>query len=74
VEWFTKKLNLRPEQITDLTQILEETRAAYREHQAEIRAIRKKGYARIREILDEEQQARFDELVARREEGDGQRR
>lgn len=62
VESFTKHLNLTPEQKGQLTQILVETRNAYRQHEREIASIRQQGNARIREILTDAQKIEFDEM------------
>ena len=63
---FTRKLDLNPQQQQQLTQILEETRSVYREHELEIESIRQDGNARIRSILNDTQKAKFDQLVAER--------
>lgn len=68
VESFTKRLNLTPEQTQQLTQILDETRSAYRRHELEIESIRRQGNNRIRDILNAEQKARFDQMLTRAEE------
>ena len=66
VKWFTKGLELNPLQLEQLTKILEETRAAYKVHELEIESIKQHSRARIREILTEPQQAKFDQLLAER--------
>ena len=66
VVWFTEELKLNPEQATQLTRILEETRSAYNEHELEIESIKQHGRARIREILTDEQKPKFDQLLAER--------
>jgi len=68
VESFTKRLELTPEQAEQLTQILMETRSAYRQHEHEIASIRKQGNTRIREILTDTQKVEFDQMLARAEE------
>jgi hypothetical protein len=68
VESFTKRLNLKPDQAEQLTQILMETRNAYRQHEREIASIRQQGNTRIREILSDTQKVEFDQMVARAEE------
>ena len=65
VERFTERLHLTPEQAEQLTQILMETRNSYRQHEREIASIRQQGNARIREILNDQQKAEFDEMRAR---------
>ncbi len=68
IEWFSERLNLNPGQREQLTLILDETRASYKLKEREINELREVGYARIREILDPEQAARLDVLVAERRE------
>ena len=68
VESFTKRLNLKPDQAEQLTQILMETRNAYRQHEREIASIREQGNTRIREILTDQQKVEFDQMLARAEE------
>src|SRR3990167_628893 len=65
VEWFTQQLNLSPDQAKQLHQILDETRLAYRQHELEIKSMRRQGNARIRDILNEEQKAKFDQILAK---------
>jgi len=67
VESFTKRLDLKPEQAQQLTQILDETRSAYRRHELEIESVRRMGNNRIRDILNNEQKAKFDEMIAKRD-------
>ena len=67
VESFTKRLNLTPAQAQQLTQILDETRSAYRRHELEIESVRRMGNNRIRDILNNEQKAKFDEMIAKRD-------
>jgi Spy/CpxP family protein refolding chaperone len=64
--WFTQELTLNPEQVAQLTKILEETRSAYKDHEIEIESIKQHGRVRIREILTEEQKPKFDQLLAER--------
>jgi len=66
VKWFTKGLDLDPQQIEKLTMILDETRNAYKDHELEIESIKQHGRVRIREILTAQQQAKFDQLLADR--------
>ena len=47
-----------------LHSILDETRQSYRQHELEIKSIRDQGNARIRAILNDEQKARFDQMIA----------
>ena len=67
VNWFTEQLSLTPEQAKQLHQILDETKVAYREHELQLKTIRREGNNRIRAILDDEQKVRFDQILARRE-------
>ena len=46
VSWFTQQLELNPQQVEQLTKILEETRLAFKEHEMEIESIRQDGNAR----------------------------
>ena len=64
VERFTRDLNLLPEQAKQLNGILGETRKAYREHEEQIETIRQQGRARIREILNDEQKAKYEQILA----------
>lgn len=66
VRWFTKGLDLDPQQLEQLTQILQETRAAYRDHELQIESIKQHARARIREILTDQQKVTFDQLLAER--------
>ena len=66
VKWFTKGLDLGPQQLEQLSKILEETRGQYRVHELEIESIKQHARARIREILTEPQKAKFDQLLAER--------
>ena len=66
VDWFTQQLTLTPEQSEKLSKIVEETRAAYKEHELEIESLRQDGNARIRAILTDEQKPKFDLLLAKR--------
>jgi Spy/CpxP family protein refolding chaperone len=66
VVWFTQQLDLKPQQVEQLTKILEETRAAFKEHEMEIESIRQDGNARIRSILTDGQKPKFDQLQAQR--------
>lgn len=66
VRWFIQGLDLDDRQREQLTKILEETRAAYKEHELQIESIKQHGRARIREILTDEQKAKFDQLLADR--------
>ncbi|MEE8177952.1 MAG: hypothetical protein V3T65_08170 [Acidobacteriota bacterium] len=71
VERFTGRLNLTPEQATQLNQILDEVRDTYQEQESVIERLRQEAPARIREILDDEQKTEFDEMLSR---GDRRRR
>jgi len=68
IEWFSERLNLNTDQREQLTLILDETRSSYKLKEREIDELREAGYTRIREILDPEQAAQFDVLVAKRRE------
>lgn len=67
VEWFTQELDLSPDQASQLTQILDETRTTFRAKRDEIEAIRLQARNRIRTILNEEQRAKYEELQARQD-------
>jgi len=67
VERFRRDLNLTPEQTRQLNEILDQTHASYREHEAAMEAIRLQGRDRIRAILTPEQKATFEEIIARRD-------
>ena len=71
VERFARRLNLTPEQATHLNEILDEVRDAYQEQELVIERLRQEAPARIREILDDEQKAEFDDMLSR---GDRRRR
>jgi len=71
VERFTGRLNLTPEQATQLNQILDEVRDTYQEQESVIERLRQEAPASIREILDDEQETEFDEMLSR---GDRRRR
>ena len=64
VEKFTRELSLSPEQAKQLNDILDETHKGYREHEAQIETIRQEGRNRIREILNPEQKAKYEEILA----------
>ena len=66
VRWFTEGLDLNPQQLEQLTKILEETRAAYKDHEMEIESIKQHARVRIREILTDRQKMVFDQLLADR--------
>ena len=74
VERFTRDLSLSPEQAKQLNQILDETHKVYREHESQIEAIRQQGRARIREILNDEQKAKYEQILASVEQRRKQRR
>ena len=65
VEKFTKRFHLSAEQAMKLESILDETRKAYQIHERDQEAIRQQGRARIREILNEEQRAQYEDYLAR---------
>ena len=64
VEKFTRRFSLTPEQAQKLNLILDETRKAYQTHETEQAAIRQRGRDRIREILNEQQRAQYEEYLA----------
>lgn len=66
VKWFTEELALGPEQSDQLGRILEETRAAYKQHEQEIDEIRHEAHNRIRHILSDQQREKFNQLLAQR--------
>ena len=66
VRWFTIGLDLGPQQLEQLTKILEETRAAYKDHELEIESVKQHARVRIREILTDQQKMAFDQLLADR--------
>ena len=61
---FTQELNLSPEQAKQLNDILDETHKSYREYEDQIETIRQQGRARIREILNDEQKAKYAQILA----------
>ena len=65
VDRVKRKLSLTPEQAQKLDRIVEETRTAYQVHENEIGAIRQQGRDRIREILTDEQKAKYEQIIAR---------
>lgn len=74
VEKFTQRFDLTPEQAQKLTVILDETRKAYQAHEKEQDAIRQHGRARIREILNEQQRAQYEEYLAQLDSRERRRR
>ncbi len=66
-----RELNLSDEQSVKVRAILDETREEFRALHGEMRprfdAIRQKARARMRETLTPEQETRFDEMMARRD-------
>lgn len=66
VSWFAEELALGPEQSDQLAKILDETRAAYKDHEREIDEIRHEAHNRIRHILSDQQRTKFSELLAQR--------
>jgi hypothetical protein len=61
VERFTGELTLTPEQVEQLTVILDETRLRYQIKEDSTRA---EGRNRIRQILTDEQRAKYEEIIA----------
>jgi Spy/CpxP family protein refolding chaperone len=66
VKWFVKGLDLNQHQLDQLSEILQETRAAYKEHELQIESIKQHSRVRIREILTDEQKLTYDQLLADR--------
>lgn len=66
VRWFAEELKLGPEQTDQLSRILEETRAAYKQHEHEIDEVRHEAHNRIRRMLNDQQRGKFNELLAQR--------
>src|SRR5687767_9456053 len=66
VSWFAEQLALGTEQSDQLAKILDETRAAYKEHEREIDEIRHEAHNRIRNMLNDQQRARFNDLLSQR--------
>ena len=66
VKWFVKGLDLNQPQLDQLSQILQETRSAYKEHELQIESIKQHSRVRIREILTDEQKLTYDRLLADR--------
>jgi hypothetical protein len=66
VKWFVKGLDLDQQQLDQLSKILQETRAAYKEHELQIESIKQHSRVRIREILTDEQKVTYDRLLADR--------
>ena len=67
VEWFTQQLHLSPDQASQLTQILDETRTTFREKEEEIGSIREQARNRIRAILTAEQRVKYEEMLTRQD-------
>lgn len=61
LERFTRELKLTPEQVHQLTVILDETRLRYQIKEDSTRA---EGRNRIRQILTDEQRAKYEEIIA----------
>lgn len=70
-EQMKRDLNLNDQQATEIRAILDATRNEYRQLRTEMKprydAIRQQGRARIRALLNAEQQQRFDAEVAERD-------
>lgn len=60
VERFTRDLSLTPDQVTQLTVILDEMRLEYHDSEDATRA---EGRNRIRQILTEKQKAAYEEII-----------
>lgn len=67
VEWLDRELKLSPDQRAQVEAILDETGQAYgairQRTRPEYDAVRQQGREKIRAVLNEEQRARFEELV-----------
>jgi len=61
-------LDLNSEQMDQLNKILQETRAAFKDHELQIESIKQHARVRIREILSDQQKVMFDQLLAERAE------
>ena len=61
LERFTRELKLTPEQVHQLTVILDETRLRYQIKEDSTRA---EGRNRIRQILTDEQRAKYEAIIA----------
>ena len=61
VERFTRELSLTPEQVHELTVILDESRLRYQIKEDSTRA---EGRNRVRQILTDEQRAKYEEIIA----------
>jgi hypothetical protein len=61
VDRFTRELKLTPEQVRQLTVILDETRLRYQIKEDSTRA---EGRNRIRQILTDDQRAKYEEIIA----------
>ena len=61
LERFTRELKLTPEQVHQLTVILDEMRYQYRDAEDETRA---EGRNRIRQILTAEQRTKYEEIIS----------
>lgn len=60
---FKSKLNLSPEQTEKIAQVLEDYRMYYRSLQEQLDDLRSMGKQRIVQVLDPEQQKKFDKLM-----------
>lgn len=73
VERFTRELRLSPEQRDQLVRILDETGQRYQKLNEQVRPqydeIRQSARQRIRAILNDEQRARFEEIVRKMDQG-----
>ncbi|MCB9600054.1 MAG: hypothetical protein H6722_21270 [Sandaracinus sp.] len=73
LERMTERLSLRPNQVTQIRRILEQTRARHEalgrgpEHREEHRALREQTKTQIDAVLDAEQRAQADQMRERRE-------
>ena len=78
LEWLDHELKLKPEQRSKVEAILDETGQAYRairqRTRPEYEAVRQQGREKIRAVLNEEQRARFEELVREIDARDAERR
>jgi Spy/CpxP family protein refolding chaperone len=72
VRRLTRDLNLTPDQVNQLQQIMDDSEKKMKDVRTQVRpqfdAIRREGHEHIREILNPEQLKKFDEILRRHEE------
>lgn len=78
LEWLDSELKLSPEQHRQVEAILDETIQGYRgireRTRPEYEAVRQQGREKIRAVLNEQQRARFEELVREKDAREAERR